>query len=119
MIRPVSLIVGEAKERCRRLSAEEAVTLVRETEGALVLDVREPSEAAEGSVDGSVNVPRGVLEMKIEKVAPDEDTPLFLHCASGGRAALSACVLRDMGYTDVYLIDAKFDDIAEAFKKGV
>ncbi len=116
MIRPVSEIVGAAKEKCRRVSAEEAASLVGETDGALILDVREPSEAAEGSVEGSVNVPRGVLEMKIEKVAPHEDTPLFLHCASGGRAALSACVLRDMGYTDVYLIDAKFEDIAEAFK---
>jgi len=115
MIRPVSEIVGVAKKKCRRVSAEEAARLVAETDGALVIDVREPSEAAEGSVRGSVNVPRGVLEMKIGKVAPDEDRPLFLHCASGGRAALSACALRDMGYTEVYLIDAKFEDIATAF----
>jgi len=116
MIRPVSEIVGAAKEKCRRISAEEAARLVAETDGAVVIDVREPSEAAEGSIKGSVNVPRGVLEMKIGKVAPNEETPLFLHCASGGRAALSACALRDMGYTEVSLIDAKFEDIAEAFK---
>jgi len=116
MIRPVSEIVGEAKERCRRLNAEEAARLVSETEGAVILDVREPSEAAEGRIEASVNVPRGILEMKIEKVVPDEDTPVFLHCASGGRAALSACALREMGYSDVYLIDAKFEDIFEAFK---
>jgi len=116
MIRPVSEIVGEAKKKCRCLSPVEAARLVKETEGALVIDVREPGEAAEGSVAGSVNVPRGVLEMKIGKVAPDGDTPLFVHCAKGGRASLAACALQDMGYAKVHLIDGAFEDIAEAFK---
>ncbi len=116
MIRPVSEIVGEAKKRCQCLSPGEAARLVRATDGAIVVDVREPSEAAEGSIEGSVNVPRGVLEMKIGKVAPHEGAHLFLHCAKGARAALSACALQDMGYANVHVIDGAFEDIAEAFK---
>ncbi|MFQ5428076.1 MAG: rhodanese-like domain-containing protein [Thermodesulfobacteriota bacterium] len=116
MIKSVSDMVAAAKMKCRLLTPEEAADFVRGTDGALVLDVREPGEAAEGSVRGSVNIPRGVLEMKIEKAVPSPSTPLVVHCARGGRASLAASTLQDMGYTNVSVIDGAFEDIAEAFK---
>ncbi len=116
MIRPASEIVSEAKKACRGLSPAEAAKMAGTTENVLVIDVREPGEAAEGKIKASVNVPRGVLEMKIEKMAPDGDQPILLHCAKGGRAALAARTLKDMGYTNVCFIDGAFEDIAEAFK---
>ncbi len=116
MIRSAGDLVAEVKKQCRLITPQEAVDVLKETEGALLIDVREPGEAAEGSIKGSVNIPRGVLEMKIEKTAPAASTPLLLHCARGGRAALSACALRQMGYTNVSVVDASFEDIAEAFK---
>jgi len=116
MIRSAGDLVTEAKKQCRLLSAQEAATRAKGSEDVVIVDVREPGEAAEGAVQGSVNIPRGVLEMKIEKAVPVESTPLLIHCAKGGRASLAACALQNMGYTNVSVIDASFEDIAEAFK---
>ncbi len=108
--------MAEAKKQCRLLSAQEAAAIAGGSDEVVVIDVREPGEAAEGKLSGSVNIPRGVLEMKIEKTVPVESTPVLVHCAKGGRAALSACALKAMGYTNVSVIDAAFEDIAKAFK---
>lgn len=116
MIKSPGELVAEAKKQCRLLTPKEAADIAAGSDEVVVIDVREPGEAAEGALKGSVNIPRGVLEMKIEKAVPAENTPLLLHCAKGGRASLAACALKSMGYTDVSVIDAAFDDIAEAFK---
>ncbi|MCP3678624.1 MAG: sulfurtransferase [Deltaproteobacteria bacterium] len=118
MIKPVSEIVGAAKEKSRCITPEEAVRLIKKADGVVILDVREPSEVSAGSIDGSINIPRGLLEMKIMDVCREPTTPLFIHCAAGARAALAACALQDMGFTSVYVIDSRYAAIAEAFMEG-
>jgi len=53
--------------------------------------------------------------MKIPDLCPEPDTVIFTHCAGGGRASLSAARLQEMGYTNVHIILAKFDEIKETF----
>jgi rhodanese-related sulfurtransferase len=70
--------------------------------GAVVVDVRESDEVAQGKVPGAVHVPRGHLESRIEGAAPDRAQRLILYCASGNRSALAARTLReDLGYEHV------------------
>ena len=90
-------MVAAAKTRIREVSAEE----VRDMEGATLVDVREESEWAEGRVAGAVHLSRGVLESRAEKALPDKDAPIVCYCGGGGRSALSADALREMGYTNV------------------
>jgi len=116
MIRPASELVAEAKKACRGVSPEEAARIARDDDNVLVLDVREPAEAEEAKLGVSVHVPRGVLEMKIEDLAPDADRPILVHCAKGARAALAARSLQEMGYRNVSFIDGAFEDIARAFR---
>jgi len=118
MIKSASEIVCEAKEKSRCITPEEAVRLIKKAVGAVILDVREPSEVSSGSIDGSVNIPRGLLEMKITDLCREPTTPLFVHCAAGARAALAACTLQDMGFTSVYVIDSGYAAIAAAFQQG-
>lgn len=118
MIKPASEIVCAAKEKSRCITPEEAVRLVKKAAGAIILDVREPGEVSAGSIDGSVNIPRGVLEMKITDICREPTTPLFVHCAAGARAALAACTLQEMGFTSVYVIDSSYAAIAAAFMEG-
>jgi len=84
-------------------------------ENAVILDVREPKEVNEACLIDSTNIPRGLLEMKITDTCPEPDTPILIHCAAGGRASLSAATLQMMGYSNVHVINAKFDEIRHVF----
>ena len=111
---PVSELISRAKAEIRCISAEEAAQRIRTESGLILLDVREPEEHAKDSISASVNIPRGLLEMKIKDVCSNPDQPILIHCAGGGRAALATKSLKDMGYTAVSSIDARFSDLQSA-----
>ena len=73
-----------------------------ETKDALMLiDVRESSEIEEtGSIDGAVNIPRGLIEMKLspndESMKPE--IPIVVFCGGGSRAALAGATLLELGF---------------------
>ena len=107
MAKGVKDYVAEADASVERLDMDAA--RARIDEGALVLDVRDPSEvAASGKVPGAVNVSRGMLEFRADPDSPyhDErlrkDQPVLIYCAAGGRAALAGKALQDMGFERVY-----------------
>ena len=115
MIKLLSDIVAEAKEGEHCLTIEESKKLVSSCENPLLLDVREPPEHSLDYVEGFINIPRGVLEMKLPELCDNPDRCILIHCATGGRAALSANALRKMGYKNVHLISATFEDIKKNF----
>jgi rhodanese-related sulfurtransferase len=87
---------------------------------ALVVDVRDGAEVnASGKVAGAVHVSRGMLEFRADPESPyhdknfAKDKTLILYCASGGRSALSAKTLKDLGYERVYNLGA-FKDWTES-----
>jgi rhodanese-related sulfurtransferase len=89
-----------------------------------VIDVREPVEFACGHLDGAVNIPRGLLEFEIstnpraggatDPALADRSRPLLVVCQGGGRAALAAEVLQDLGYTQVASIQGGIRACVEA-----
>jgi molybdopterin/thiamine biosynthesis adenylyltransferase/rhodanese-related sulfurtransferase len=66
-----------------------------------LIDVREPDEHAQGMIPGTVHIPRGFLELRIERNVPDRETPVVLYCASGTRSVLAARSLTELGYSNV------------------
>ncbi len=86
----------------------------------LVVDVRDAPEIEKsGKVAGALHVSRGMLEFRADPDSPYHDKNfakeknVILYCASGGRSALAAKVLKDMGYQHVYNVGA-FKDWAES-----
>ena len=86
----------------------------------LVVDVRDAPEVEKsGKIAGAVHVSRGMLEFRADPDSPyhdknfAKDKTVILYCASGGRSALAAKTLKDLGYADVYNAGA-FKDWAEA-----
>jgi molybdopterin/thiamine biosynthesis adenylyltransferase/rhodanese-related sulfurtransferase len=70
--------------------------------GAVVIDVREPEEWAAGHIPGAKHVPKSYLESRIEGAAPDRSQHLILYCASGNRSAWATRTLtEDLGYEHV------------------
>src|SRR2546423_2835548 len=79
-------------------------SVVREqvTNGATVVDVREPEEWSAGHIPGAVHVPKSYLESRIEGAVPDRSGHVVLYCASGMRSAWAARTLtEDLGYEHV------------------
>ena len=86
----------------------------------LVVDVRDAPEVEKsGKIAGAVHVSRGMLEFRADPESPyhdknfAKDKTVILYCASGGRSALAAKVLKDMGYNQVYNVGA-FKDWVES-----
>ena len=77
-------------------------------EGALLLDIRERDEIAQGTPAGALHLARSVLEPGIGRHAPDPATPVMLLCASGTRSVLGAAALRQMGYRNVSSVRGGF-----------
>ena len=73
---------------------------------AVFLDVREPVEW-EQYIEGSIQVPRGLLEFQADPTSPrhnvalDPSRRVIVFCRSGVRAALAGATLKNLGYTDV------------------
>lgn len=111
-------LVSETKASLHCMTSDEARNSIAEAADSVLIDVREPAEVAQKRVKGFINIPRGVLEMKIGELAPSADTPIYLHCASGGRAALSAAALAHMGYRNVHVIDCSCDSLIETLGEG-
>jgi molybdopterin/thiamine biosynthesis adenylyltransferase/rhodanese-related sulfurtransferase len=76
----------------------------------VVLDVREQDEWDEGHIPGAVHVPRGHLESRIERLAPDNGRPVVVYCSAGNRSAFAAKTLTDLGYEDVVSLAGGFTD---------
>ncbi|HEY2202893.1 MAG TPA: rhodanese-like domain-containing protein [Pseudonocardia sp.] len=115
-------MVAEAKGRIENLDAE---TVERELGGgdAVLVDIREAEElAASGRIPGSVHVPRGMLEFRADSASPYHQEPfepsrrIILHCASGGRSALAAAALQDMGFSRVAHLEGGFTGWSTAGK---
>lgn len=119
-VKTAAQLVQEARQRIQNLSVAE-VAAERDSGAALLVDLREPGERAQaGVIPGAVSAPRGMLEFWADPASPyhrpefDPGRRIILHCASGGRSALAAETLGQLGYTDVAHLDGGFKAWAEA-----
>ena len=106
-------LVREAKTRVAEVTVSESRRIMQEHPDTVLVDCREPNEAALGTIAGAVVIPRGVLEQNIERRAT-RNQKVILYCASGNRSALAADSLRLMGYTDVATMAGGFRAWVEA-----
>jgi rhodanese-related sulfurtransferase len=111
----VEQMVEEAKGRIQNLSIGQ---LQAELAGGDVqlLDIRDVRERqALGWIPGALHVPRGMLEFWVDPTSAyyrgrvDPEKRIVLYCAAGGRSALAADVLREMGFPNVAHLEVGFN----------
>src|SRR3954469_21913792 len=107
MARTVKELLAEANASVPKLPPHEAAAKVQAGD-VLIVDVRDASEVQQsGKLKGAVNVSRGMLEFRADPESPyhnpvfQKDKRVVLYCASGGRAALSGKMLKELGYGSV------------------
>lgn len=111
-------MVAAAKAAIENLTTEQVAAELADDDVVLV-DLREPTETAKGTIPGAVMAPRGMLEFHADPSTPyhlDELDPgrrTILYCASGGRSALAVGTLQALGYTDVAHLEGGFNTWVE------
>ncbi|HEX8441900.1 aminotransferase class V-fold PLP-dependent enzyme [Archangium sp.] len=92
--------VKDALSRVPEISAEE-LSRAEARHHVVLLDVRESDEMTDGTLEGAVRLPRGLLEKNVHEHVTKRDTPVVLYCATGNRSALAGDVMLRMGFTNV------------------
>lgn len=110
MLKTIPSIVTEIRKNIPTINASDAFTECK-TNAGVIIDVREPNEVQLSAVKGSINIPRGLLEMKVLALYPDANLPLYIHCATGARATFSAEQLKRIGYNNVKIITCDLNTI--------
>jgi rhodanese-related sulfurtransferase len=115
----ISDLVVEAKKSIRLVDMSTFQQSLDEKNYDLVIDVREPSEYDAGHVAGAINIPRGVIEFMIWTNvgfpdSTDKGRNICLYCNTGGRASLSGKSLKELGFTNVTVVDMRLPDWIEA-----
>ncbi len=112
-IKTAAQLVQEARSGIENLTPDQVQAEMAAGKATLV-DVRDAPELACGTIAGSVHASRGMLEFYADPACPlhkpelDPARRIILHCASGGRSALAAHALRQLGYQNVAHLDGGF-----------
>ena len=111
----VDQYVAQVRKTVDTSDMDSYLTVVKNPNGALLLDVRDENELISGHVPGTVNVSRGRLEFRIWKLLGhpnkvDMNRKIYVQCASGGRATLAAKQLKDIGFTNVTAVVMELAD---------
>ncbi len=64
--------------------------------GAVVIDVRTPSEFSEGHVKGSINIPLNVIQARFFEIKEMKKSVIAV-CLSGGRSCQATSFLKQQG----------------------
>ncbi len=102
-------LLQQVRDEIAEVDAGSARELI-DARDPLIVDVREQDEWDEGHIPGAIHIPRGFLESRIERAAPDSTRPVLLYCSAGNRSAFAAKTLAELGYEDVASLAGGFTD---------
>lgn len=115
--RTVFQMLAEAKEQVE-IATPPSVAEELKTGEVVLLDVRLPVEIARsGTIQGSVPVPRQVVEWWADPDSPyfrtggvfgDFDQRMITFCDGGGNGVFAALTLQQLGYTNVATVEGGF-----------
>ncbi len=103
-------LVAECLPHIKEILPWDVAALRQQQPDLILLDIREPSEYETARIEGSLCVPRGILEAACEygyqetvpELAQARERAVLVVCRSGNRSALVAWVMQEMGFTNVY-----------------
>ena len=108
-------LVQEALKEVKTISPEEALEKSKNNQCNLI-DIRDATELENtGRVENALHISRGLLEFSVHPDSPyvtqnilNLEKEIILFCAAGGRSALAAKTLKEMGFEKVSHVDGGF-----------
>jgi len=95
-------VSGNSIRKWQTITAANAYRMMNELDSYILLDVRTPAEYLDVRIDGAILIPDYELKERAEAELTDKNAVILIYCRSGRRSALSAAVLFELGYTNVY-----------------
>ncbi|MGM9644072.1 MAG: rhodanese-like domain-containing protein [Eubacteriales bacterium] len=92
---------GNQTNSFRQISMDEAVAMMEQENGYIILDVRTPAEFAEKHIPNAINVPNENIGTDEISQLPDKDQLIMVYCRSGRRSKEAAEKLVKLGYTNI------------------
>lgn len=92
---------NEQENSYRQISMDEAVTMMEEESGYIILDVRTPEEFRERHILNAINIPNETIGSENIQELPDKDQLILVYCRSGNRSKLASGKLAELGYTNI------------------
>ena len=93
--------VGNQKNAYRQISMDEAIAMMAEETGYIILDVRRADEFAAGHIPGAINVANESIGTDDIPELPDKNQLIMVYCRSGRRSKEAAEKLVKLGYTNI------------------
>lgn len=87
-------------KRAGQVSSKDAEEYLKN--GAIIVDVRNPSEYESGHLMRAQNMPLDRIEMLATSMVKDKNKPLLLHCSTGVRSSMAKKKLEALGYKNVF-----------------
>ena len=85
----------------RSIKMDEAVAMMEQETGYIILDVRRPDEFAAGHIPNAINVPNETIGTDEIPDLPNNDQLIMVYCRSGRRSKEASEKLVKLGYTNV------------------
>ena len=85
----------------RSITMDEAVTMMAQENGYIILDVRRPDEFAAGHIPNAINVPNESIGTDEIPELPNKDQLIMVYCRSGRRSKEASEKLVKLGYTNI------------------
>ena len=85
----------------RSITMDEAVTMMAQETGYIILDVRRPDEFAAGHIPNAINVPNETIGTAEISELPDKNQLIMVYCRSGRRSKEASEKLVKLGYTNI------------------
>lgn len=92
---------NEQENSYRQISMDEAVTMMEEESGYIILDVRTPEEYRERHIPNAINIPNETIGSEDIQELPDRDQLILVYCRSGNRSKQASGKLAELGYTNI------------------
>ena len=93
--------VNSTNNTYRQISMDEAVAMMEQESGYIILDVRTPAEFAEKHIPNAINIPNDNIGTDEISQLPDKDQLIMVYCRSGRRSKEAAEKLVKLGYTNI------------------
>ena len=107
----VAQLLAEASREISFMSMTEVRARIERGDRDLVLlDVREKDAFNDGHLPRAKHLPRGQLELRVDKELPDPSARILTYCQFGRISTLAAATLRQMGYTRAVALDGGYDE---------